>query len=213
MRLVFLLLLVGGCYTEFGLGARSSAASVHGSVGIQIAIGDTGRGSVRGGGGGAIGGFKSSRAAVPDGDVTPGNVVIGGHARVLGTQRHGLVLDGEVYLPFGGRVYFDNFSTSQAADVTRIYAGIGYRHGWTSTRHYEHDPTNEGDIAVTREAASFLVALGPEVFSTSSENVGDSREIGGAFSITFAAPGWAVWHGIYCLFDMGSKSPDDECSS
>lgn len=205
------LLAASGCYTEFGLGARSGAASVHGSIGIQIALGETGAASIRGGGGGAIGGFQSERVGVPDGDSTPGNLVVGGHARVLGNQHHALAINGEVYLPFGGRVYFDNFSTSQSASVTRAYLGVGYRHGWMGRAQDIVDPSSDG--SKRREVASFMVTAGPEIFDVTSNNVGDSRELGGAFSITFAAPGWAVFHGIVCLFDMGSKTPDEECAN
>lgn len=210
-RAACLLLFAGGCYAELGLGARSDSATVHGSFGIQVELGDTGRAAVRAGAGGAIGRFHSSRPAVPDGDVTPGNVVIGAIGRVLGTEHHALAVNGDLYLPFGGAVYTNNFDDRQAADIGRAYVGVGYRHGWTSSAHYQHEPVPADDGP--REAGSFAVTVGPEVFWTRSSNLGDSRDVGAAASVTFAVRGWAVWHAIDCLFDMGSKSPDEDCSS
>ena len=205
--LLFVMVLAG-CYTEFGLGARSGYATIHGSAGISVELGESGRGSVRAGAGGGIGSFHSSRPNVENGDVTPGPIVLGGHARVLGTEHHALALAGEVYLPFKGGIYFNNFTQSHAADVGRVFLGVGYRHGWSSNRG---DREGDGDNDVMREAASMVVAVGPEMFWTTNDSFGDSRDVGGAMSITFAVRGWRLWHFLDCLTSPHKSGGGGDC--
>ena len=183
-RAALVCLCLGGCYAEFGLGyAGSNYATAHGSVGLVAHFGEVG--SVRAGAGGAFGGYEPEGQSLAS--AYTGNVVLGGHARLLGDQDQ-LVANAEVYLPYGGSLSRDDDpKLDESAEVLRGFVGVGYRHSW---RGSDND-----------EAGAFVATLGPEMFRThpTSSALPDDTRFGGAVSVTFVLRGGVLWRFFECL--------------
>lgn len=197
--IAILMLLAGtGCYAELGMGyAGQGYATGHASAGFVVHFDeDREVGSMRIGGGGAIGGFESKQRS--SGMLLPGPVVVGGHARILGGGRDSLVVSADVHAPWGGSVHFDEPTSIEQGLTTRAFAGLGYRHKWTQL-------PKARDADGERAAASVITAVGPEVFWASTDYVGSSTRVGAAFSLVFTMRGWVLWEGLECL------SSKDDC--
>jgi hypothetical protein len=178
------LAFLGGCYAEVGLG-YTGHATLHGSFGLVAHFGDVA--SVRAGAGGAVGRYEPAAQATA---AYAGPVVVGGHARLLG-DRDQLVASADVFFPWGGRLARDEAPVlDEAADVTRAFVGVGYRHSW---RGKGGSPADEG--------GAFVATLGPEVFRThpTSSALADDTRIGAAVSVMFVLRGGVLWDLIECL--------------
>jgi hypothetical protein len=193
--------LVTGCYVEGGLGGNTRSGTIHGSVGLIAHFGD--HGSVRAGGGGALGGYQAP--ADRDGSMRPGPIVVGGHARLFGDQ-DSLVATFHIHEPHFGAAYLRDPDSTEKALATRAYLAFGYRHSW---REKIVDDGRADGPPRPREVGAITLALGPELFHANPTNpaAGSDTAFGAALSVMVTFRAWSLWESLDCM----SRQSSDEC--
>ena len=181
------LLALGGCYMEAGLGAGARGATGHGSIGLIVHLGE--RASLRAGAGGAIGPYRPSTGE--GGALTTYPVSLGGEARIVGTRRDSLVVSVDADLPVG-HLHVPDFDSSEPATTFRVLAGLGYHHDWWQAPKI--------GSAEPRIAGGITTALGVELWYGDSKSA--AREAAttftGAFSVMIELRAWLLGELFEC---------------
>lgn len=188
------LLALSGCYFEGGMGAARGGATIHGSIGLIVHLGQAA--NLRAGAGGAIGPYRPSTGETGALTVLP--VTVGGEARIIGSRLDSLVAAFDFDLPIAGHLHVPDFDSSEPGTTLRAFAGLGYHHDW-----WQAPKLPDHGESAPRIAAAVTTALGADLWYGDSKSAAreSATSVGVAFSVMFEMRAWLFGELFECAAD------------
>ncbi|HSD90850.1 MAG TPA: hypothetical protein VLB44_25170 [Kofleriaceae bacterium] len=196
-RMTAVLVCLGGCYIDAGLGYSRGAGEAHGSMGFSFHFDGERRTSGHAAFGGTIGPFRNH------GYMTAAPVDVGVSSRIVGNERNSFAALGSVIFPWVGSVGDPDgdpkTNDSVKATSLRAYLGLGYRHDFNEVSR------SSGE---TKHGGSVMTTIGPQLMYAKTDLYGTAKNVGVSFSVTLEVDAWAVGEGFDCLMSKHDCEDD-----